>query len=46
MLTGKKFPKYMHALRLAVEELLRTIYQTENLNSYRDVDISVSMMMH
>ena len=46
MLTGIKFPKYMHALRLVVEELSRTIFQTEDFNSYRDGDLSVSMMIH
>ena len=38
MLNGKKFPQNMRALRLVVEELLRPLFDTEDLNSYRDFE--------
>ena len=38
MLTGKKFPQNMRALGLVVEELLRPIFKSEDLNSYRDLE--------
>ena len=37
MLTGKKFPQNMRALRLVVEELLRHLFERIELDSYRDM---------
>ena len=38
MLNGKKFPQNMRAMRLVVEELLRPVFDTEDLTSYRDLE--------
>ena len=38
MLNGKKFPQNMRALRLVVEKLLRPVFDTEDLNSCRDLE--------
>ena len=38
MLTGKKFPQNMRALRLVVEELLRPLFEAENMNCFRDLE--------
>jgi len=37
MLNGKKFPQNMRALRLVVEELLRLLFNTEDVTSYHDL---------
>ena len=38
LLNGKKFPQNMRALRLVVEELLRSLFNTEDLTSYHDLE--------
>ena len=35
---AKKFPQNMRALRLVVEKLLRPVFNTEDLTSYRDLE--------
>ena len=37
MLTGKKFPQRVRALRIVAEELLRPILKEELINSYEDL---------
>ena len=38
MPNGKKFPQNMRALRLVVEKLLRSLFNTEDLTSYHDLE--------
>jgi len=46
MLNGKKFPQNMRALRLVVEELLRPLFNTEDLTSYHDLKRALEDVAH
>jgi len=46
MLNCKKFPQNMRALRLVVEELLRPLFNTEDLTSYHDLERALEDVAH
>jgi len=46
MLNGWKFPQNMRALRLVVEELLRLLFNTEDLTSYHDLERVLEDVAH
>ena len=37
MLTGKKYPDNVRALRMLVEEIIRSLFQTQNLGCMADL---------
>jgi len=46
ILNGKKFPQNMRVLRLVVEELLRPLFNTEDLTSYHDLQGVLEEVAH
>ena len=46
ILNGKKFPQNMRVLRLVVEELLRPLFNTEDLTSYHDLQRVLEEVAH
>ena len=46
ILNGKKFPQNMRVLRLVVEELLRPLFNTEDLTSYHDLQRVLEDVAH
>jgi len=46
MLNGKKFSQNTRALRLVVEELLRTLFNTEDLTGYHDLKRAFEAVAH